>query len=227
MIFTSLPALPVHQPRTDCEAIGTSQCGRCQQPLFTGEPIELTTATSRATWSAAICRCWSISGRHVRAVQDDGATVSASGAPARTTIRLAKVNIEAEPHLAAQFGSAASRRSPCSRVGGRSPVRRRDGRAGHRALDVDASGTLTMQGLLGTTLILLAACSLAAMRRRRSECPPCWGISLSALYWPLSHRRDRAGGDAELSVRAGVALLLFMVGLEFSLGDFWLPAGRC
>ena len=36
-------------------------CGRCQQPLFTGEPIESTTATfSRHV----ICRCWSISGRH-------------------------------------------------------------------------------------------------------------------------------------------------------------------
>lgn len=59
-------------------------CGRCQQPLFTGEPIELTTATFS---------------RHVErsdlpllvdfwapwcAVQDDGATVPASGAPART-----------------------------------------------------------------------------------------------------------------------------------------------
>lgn len=39
-------------------------CGRCQQPLFTGEPIELTTATFRAMWSAAIHRRWSISGRH-------------------------------------------------------------------------------------------------------------------------------------------------------------------
>ena len=40
-----------------------------------------------------------------------------------------------------------------------------------------------MQGLLGTTLILLAACSLAAMATAAFRVPPCWGISLSALYW--------------------------------------------
>jgi thioredoxin 2 len=79
-------------------------CGRCQQPLFTGEPIELTTATFSRHVGAAICRCWSISGRHGAGRADDGATVPASGAPARTEDRLAKVNTEAEPHLAAQFG---------------------------------------------------------------------------------------------------------------------------
>ncbi len=50
------------------------------------------------------------------------------------------------------------------------------GAQGHRALDVDASGTSEpMQGLLGTTLILLAACSLAAMGDGGVQsCPPCW-----------------------------------------------------
>jgi CPA2 family monovalent cation:H+ antiporter-2 len=42
------------------------------------------------------------------------------------------------------------------------------------------------------------------------------------LYWALSHRRDRAGETLSFLSELGVALLLFMVGLEFSLGDFWL-----
>jgi thioredoxin 2 len=37
-------------------------CGRCQQPLFTGEPIELTTATFSRHVERSDCRCWSISG---------------------------------------------------------------------------------------------------------------------------------------------------------------------
>ena len=54
---------------------------------------------------------------------------------------------------------------------------------------------------------------------------PCWGISLPALYWnPLGHRRDRAGETLSFLSELGVALLLFMVGLEFSLGDFCLAA---
>mgnify|MGYP000494441174 FL=1 len=70
-------------------------CGRCQQPLFTGEPIELTTATFS---------------RHVE--RSDLPLLVDFWAPQfqqaahqlEPRIRLAKVNTEAEPHLAAQFG---------------------------------------------------------------------------------------------------------------------------
>ncbi len=40
-----------------------------------------------------------------------------------------------------------------------------------------------MQALLGDTLILLAACSLASMATAAFRVPALLGISLSALYW--------------------------------------------
>ncbi len=80
-------------------------CGRCQQPLFTGEPIEFdhsdVLAPRGAQRPAAAGR---FLGAMVRAVQDDGAAVRAGSSQLEPKVRLAKVNTEAEPHLAAQFG---------------------------------------------------------------------------------------------------------------------------
>ncbi len=199
-------------------------CGRCQQPLFTGEPIELTTATfSRHVersdlpllvdfWAPWCGRAKMMAPQFQQAAHQ-----------LEPTIRLAKVNIEAEPHLAAQFGIRSIPTLALFRGAGDRPSGRRDGRAGHRALDVDASGTLTDAGLArhyanpagglqpggdgdgGVQSARLAGVSL---------CRRCTG--------PLSHRRDRAGETLSFLSELGVALLLFMVGLEFSLGDFWL-----
>ena len=59
------PALPVHQPRTDCEAIGTSQLRPLPAALVHGRAHRVDHGDVLAPRGAlAICRCWSISGRH-------------------------------------------------------------------------------------------------------------------------------------------------------------------
>jgi thioredoxin 2 len=90
-------------------------CGRCQQPLFTGEPIELTTATfSRHVersdlpllvdfWAPWCGPCKMMAPQFQQAAHQ-----------LEPRIRLAKVNTEAEPHPPRSSVSAASRRSPCS-----------------------------------------------------------------------------------------------------------------
>lgn len=79
-------------------------CGRCQRPLFTGEPIELTAATfSRHAerndipllvdfWAPWCGPCKMMAPQFQQAAR-----------LLEPKVRLAKVNTEAEPHLAAQF----------------------------------------------------------------------------------------------------------------------------
>ena len=80
-----------------------------------------------------------------------------------------------------------------------------------------------MQGLLGTTLILLAACSLAAMATAAFRVPALLGyLSVGVVLGPSVIGVIAPGETLSFLSELGVALLLFMVGLEFSLGDFWL-----
>ncbi|AMG44749.1 thioredoxin TrxC [Achromobacter ruhlandii] len=80
-------------------------CGRCQRPLFTGEPIELTTATfSRHVerndipllvdfWAPWCGPCKMMAPQFQQAAR-----------LLEPKVRVAKVDTEAEPQLAAQFG---------------------------------------------------------------------------------------------------------------------------
>lgn len=80
-----------------------------------------------------------------------------------------------------------------------------------------------MQDLLGTTLILLAACSLAAVLTARLKVPTLLGyLVIGALLGPSISGWVMPGQALSFLSEIGVALLLFMVGLEFSLGHFWL-----
>ena len=80
-----------------------------------------------------------------------------------------------------------------------------------------------MQGLLGATLILLAACSLAAMATAAFRVPALLGyLSVGVVLGPSVIGVIAPGETLSFLSELGVALLLFMVGLEFSLGDFWL-----
>ena len=80
-----------------------------------------------------------------------------------------------------------------------------------------------MQGLLGTTLILLAACSLAAMATAAFRVPALLGyLSVGVVLGPSVIGVIAPGETLSFLSELGVALLLFMVGLEFSLGHFWL-----
>lgn len=80
-----------------------------------------------------------------------------------------------------------------------------------------------MQGLLGATLILLAACSLAAMATAAFRVPALLGyLSVGVVLGPSVIGVIAPGETLSFLSELGVALLLFMVGLEFSLGHFWL-----
>lgn len=84
---------------------GQPNCGRCQRPLFTGEPMELTTATFERHakrndifllvdfWAPWCGPCRMMAPQFQQAAR-----------LLEPKVRLAKVNTEAEPHLAAQFG---------------------------------------------------------------------------------------------------------------------------
>ncbi|EIL3146784.1 cation:proton antiporter, partial [Escherichia coli] len=76
-----------------------------------------------------------------------------------------------------------------------------------------------MQGLLGATLILLAACSLAAMATAAFRVPALLGyLSVGVVLGPSVIGVIAPGETLSFLSELGVALLLFMVGLEFSLG---------
>ena len=80
-----------------------------------------------------------------------------------------------------------------------------------------------MQGLLGVTLSLLAACSLAAVVTAALRVPALLGyLAVGALLGPSVTGVIAPGEALDFLSELGVALLLFMVGLEFSLGHFWL-----
>ncbi|RIK28549.1 MAG: sodium:proton exchanger, partial [Chloroflexi bacterium] len=80
-----------------------------------------------------------------------------------------------------------------------------------------------MQGLLGVTLSLLAACSLAAVVTAALRVPALLGyLAAGALLGPSVTGVIAPGEALDFLSELGVALLLFMVGLEFSLGHFWL-----
>jgi thioredoxin 2 len=80
-------------------------CGRCQRPLFTGEPIELNSATFARQaqrsdipllvdfWAPWCGPCKMMAPQFQQAAR-----------LLEPKVRLAKVNTEAEPQLAAQFG---------------------------------------------------------------------------------------------------------------------------
>lgn len=79
-----------------------------------------------------------------------------------------------------------------------------------------------MQGLLGVTLSLLAACSLAAVVTAALRVPALLGyLAVGALLGPSVTGVIAPGEALDFLSELGVALLLFMVGLEFSLGHFW------
>ena len=80
-------------------------CGRCQHPLFTGEPIDLTTATfarhlerSDLPLLVDFWAPWCGPCKMMAPQFEQAASLL------EPKVRLAKVNTEAEPHLAAQFG---------------------------------------------------------------------------------------------------------------------------
>ena len=78
-----------------------------------------------------------------------------------------------------------------------------------------------MQGLLGVTLSLLAACSLAAVATAAFRVPALLGyLAAGALLGPSVTGVIAPGEALDFLSELGVALLLFMVALEFSLGHF-------
>lgn len=80
-----------------------------------------------------------------------------------------------------------------------------------------------MQDLLGTTLTLLAACSLAAVVTAKLRAPALLGyIVVGAVLGPSVAAWIVPGAALSFLSELGVALLLFLVGLEFSLSHFWL-----
>jgi len=80
-----------------------------------------------------------------------------------------------------------------------------------------------MQDLLGTTLILLAACSLAAVVTAKLKAPALLGyLVVGAVLGPSVAAWVVPGEALSFLSELGVALLLFLVGLEFSLSHFWL-----
>lgn len=77
--------------------------------------------------------------------------------------------------------------------------------------------------LLTPTLILMAACSFAALLTARLHIPSLLGyLGVGVLLGPALLAWIVPGPALTFLSELGVALLLFMVGLEFSLSHFWL-----
>lgn len=79
-----------------------------------------------------------------------------------------------------------------------------------------------MESLLVTVLALLAACSLAALVAGALEVPTLLGyLTVGVLLGPSALAVIQPGPVLSQLSELGVALLLFMVGLEFSVSHFW------
>ena len=110
-------------------------CGRCQHPLFTGEPIDLTTATfarhlerSDLPLLVDFWAPWCGPCKMMAPQFEQAASLL------EPKVRLAKVNTEAEPHLAAQFGIRSIPTLILFRGGHEVARQAGAGRAGHYAL---------------------------------------------------------------------------------------------
>jgi len=79
-----------------------------------------------------------------------------------------------------------------------------------------------MHDLLTVTLLLLAVCSLAAMAASYLRAPTLLGyLAVGALLGPFLLGWVGSGRTLNFLSELGVVLLLFMVGLEFSVSHFW------
>ncbi len=143
-------------------------------------------------------------------------------------IRLAKVNTEAEPHGRAVRYPQHPDARPVPEWAGDRPSGRRDGHAGHRALGIGTAWALTDAGLAWCYVNPAGGLQPGGDGDGGVQSARLAGVSLCRrCTGPLSHRRDRAGETLSFLSELGVALLLFMVGLEFSSDTSGSLAGQC